>query len=108
MRENQLLSPWRQHEPARATYTRGRSLPKRQIRCGAPTLPQLSRKRWAVTIFAAIDHCTAECIGIHVVKKANRFEALEPIRQASRSTWIVLSRQRPQVSDYATITGVST
>jgi hypothetical protein len=35
----------------------------------------------AVTIFAAIDHCTAECVGIHVVKKATRFEALEPIRQ---------------------------
>ena len=34
-----------------------------------------------VTIFAAIDHCTAECIGIHAVKKATRFEALEPIRQ---------------------------
>ena len=37
-----------------------------------------------VTIFAAIDHCTAECVGIHVVKKANRFEALEPIRQGVR------------------------
>jgi transposase InsO family protein len=35
-----------------------------------------------VTIFAAIDHCTAECVGIHAVKKATRFEALEPIRQA--------------------------
>src|SRR5947209_8906973 len=34
-----------------------------------------------VTVFAAIDHCTAECIGIHAVKKATRFEALEPIRQ---------------------------
>src|SRR5438445_2840380 len=34
-----------------------------------------------VTVFAAIDHCTAECVGIHVVKKATRFEALEPIRQ---------------------------
>jgi hypothetical protein len=35
----------------------------------------------AVTIFAAIDHCTAECVGIHAVKKATRFEALEPIRE---------------------------
>jgi hypothetical protein len=34
-----------------------------------------------VTVFAAIDHCTAECVGIHAVKKATRFEALEPIRQ---------------------------
>ncbi len=35
----------------------------------------------AVTVFAAIDHCTAECVGLHAVKKATRFEALEPIRQ---------------------------
>jgi transposase InsO family protein len=34
-----------------------------------------------VNVFAAIDHCTAECVGIHAVKKATRFEALEPIRQ---------------------------
>ena len=34
-----------------------------------------------VTVFAAIDHCTAECVGLHVVKRATRFEALEPIRQ---------------------------
>ena len=34
-----------------------------------------------VTIFAAIDHCTADCVGIHAVKKATRFEALDPIRQ---------------------------
>ena len=38
----------------------------------------------AVTVFAAIDHCTAECVGIHAVKKATRFEALEPIRQGIR------------------------
>jgi hypothetical protein len=35
----------------------------------------------SVTIFAAVDHCTAECVGIHAVKKATRFEALDPIRQ---------------------------
>jgi transposase InsO family protein len=35
----------------------------------------------AVTVFAAVDHCTAECVGIHASKQATRFEALEPIRQ---------------------------
>lgn len=37
-----------------------------------------------VTVFAAIDHCTAECVGIHAAKKATRWEALEPIRQGVR------------------------
>ncbi|MBI3657211.1 MAG: hypothetical protein HY232_12405 [Acidobacteria bacterium] len=30
-----------------------------------------------VTVFAAVDHCTTECVGLHAAK---RFEALEPIR----------------------------
>lgn len=35
-------------------------------------------------VFVAVDHCTCECIGIHPAKSANRFEALEPIRQGVR------------------------
>jgi transposase InsO family protein len=38
-----------------------------------------------VAVFAAIDHCTAECVGIHAAQKATRFEALEPLRQGLRS-----------------------
>ena len=38
----------------------------------------------AVTVFAAIDHCTAECVGIHAAVRGTRFEALEPLRQGVR------------------------
>lgn len=38
-----------------------------------------------VAVFIAIDHCTAEGVGIHAAKRANRFEALEPIRQGVRA-----------------------
>ena len=34
-----------------------------------------------VTVFGAVDHCTSECVGIHITKEGNRFEALEPLRQ---------------------------
>ena len=35
-----------------------------------------------VSVVAAVDHCTSECVGIHAVKRgATRFEALDPIRQ---------------------------
>jgi len=37
-----------------------------------------------VTVFVAVDHCTTECLGLHAAKKATRFEALEPLRQAVR------------------------
>jgi transposase InsO family protein len=32
-------------------------------------------------VFLAVDHATAECIGIHASLSGTRFEALEPIRQ---------------------------
>src|SRR6187397_1747289 len=35
-------------------------------------------------VFIAVDHCSAECLGIHASRDANRFEALEPVRQAVR------------------------
>jgi hypothetical protein len=38
----------------------------------------------AATVFVAADHCTTECMGLHAAKKATRFEALEPLRQAVR------------------------
>src|SRR3954463_13826126 len=37
-----------------------------------------------VCVFVAVDHCTSECIGIHVSLSGNRFEALEPLRQGVR------------------------
>ena len=37
-----------------------------------------------VTVFAAIDHGSADGAGIYTVKRATRFEALEPIRPGVR------------------------
>ena len=51
--------------------------------CGTDATATFTEAEGAVTVFAAIDHCTAECGGIHVVKRATRFEALEPIRQGA-------------------------
>ena len=35
-------------------------------------------------VFVAVDHCSAECVGLHASRGADRFEALEPIRQGMR------------------------
>jgi putative transposase len=34
-----------------------------------------------VAVFIAIDHCSAECVGIHAALHGTRHEALEPVRQ---------------------------
>jgi putative transposase len=35
-------------------------------------------------VFVAVDHCSAECVGLHASYRADRFEALEPVRQGVR------------------------
>lgn len=40
-----------------------------------------------VTVFAAVDHATGECVGIHAAKRGTRFEALEPIYQGVRANF---------------------
>jgi putative transposase len=35
-------------------------------------------------VFVAVDHCSAECVGIHASRRADRFQALEPVKQGVR------------------------
>ena len=82
LREHQLLSPARQPEPVRSHPHEGTIVSEAPNQMwGTDATATFTEAEGAVTVFAAIDHCTAECVGIHVVKKATRFEALEPIRQ---------------------------
>ena len=34
-----------------------------------------------VAVFVAVDHCSAECVGLHAALRGTRFEALEPVWQ---------------------------
>lgn len=83
MRENQLLSPQRQPAPAPELSHEGTIVTSRPNEMwGTDATATATAAEGAITVFAAIDHCTAECVGLHAVKKATRFEALEPVRQA--------------------------
>jgi putative transposase len=37
-----------------------------------------------VHVFLAVGHCTCGCVGLHVARRGDRFEALEPLRQGVR------------------------
>jgi putative transposase len=81
MREHQLLSPARMPEPARSNPHEGTIVAEAPNQMwGTDATASFTEREGAVTIFAAIDHCSADCVGIHAVKKASRFEALEPLR----------------------------
>ena len=38
-----------------------------------------------VAVFVAVDHCSAECVGIHAALNGTRHEALEPVRQGVKA-----------------------
>lgn len=82
LREHELLSPARRPEPVRSNPHAGQIVTAAPDRMwGTDATASWTEAEGQVTIFAAIDHCTAECVGVHAVKKASRFEALEPLRQ---------------------------
>ncbi len=84
MRGAQLLAPSRTVPKAENPHT-GTSITKRSNEVWASDHPAtVTVQEGQVTVFVAVDRCTIECIGIHAVKKATRFEALEPIRQGVR------------------------
>lgn len=41
----------------------------------------MTRREGTATVFVVVDHCAAECIGIHAARPGTRFEAVEPLRQ---------------------------
>jgi len=82
MREQQLLAPQRHIKPAEPNPHAGTIVTERPNQMwGTDATATVTLAEGQVTVFAAIDHCTAECVGIHAAKPATRFEALEPLRQ---------------------------
>jgi len=84
MREAQLLAPSRTLHKPENPHT-GTIITERPNQVWASDHTMTATvKDGPVTVFVAVDHCTTECVGIHAAKKATRFEALEPVRQAVR------------------------
>jgi putative transposase len=85
MREAGLLAPSRQVRVLGPRTHDGTILTQRPDEMwGTDATSTWTVKEGHVTVFVAVDHCTAEGVGIHAAKIGNRFEALEPIRQAVR------------------------
>lgn len=85
MREHGLLAPVRARRvlgPRNHDGTITTTAPDEMW--GTDLTTTLTTRDGQVGVFVAVDHCTAECIGIHAAKRATRYEALEPIRQGIR------------------------
>ena len=82
MRAHQLLAPTRQGHPHGPKAHDGTIISAQiDTMWGTDMTATFTRQEGQVAIFITVDHCSAECVGIHAAKQGTRFEALEPIRQ---------------------------
>ena len=84
MRENGLLAPSRAGAPRGPRAHDGTIIPGAVDVMRGTDLTTTVTGEGQAAVFVAVDHCSAECVGIHAARRATRFEALEPIRQGVR------------------------
>jgi putative transposase len=84
MREHGLLAPSRTGAPRGPRTHDGTIIPDRVDERWGTDLTATWTGQGQAALFVAVDHRSAECVGIHAAPRATRFEALEPIRQGVR------------------------
>jgi putative transposase len=84
MREHGLLAPARVGTPRGPRSHNGTIIPDRVDERWGTDLTATWTGEGQASVFVAVDHRSAECVGIHAAVRATRFEALEPIRQGVR------------------------
>jgi putative transposase len=76
-----LLAPTRAGHPHGPKAHDGTIIPDRPDAMWGTDASSSLTDEGTATIFVAIDHFTAACVGIHAARRGTRFEALEPLRQ---------------------------
>jgi putative transposase len=84
MREHGLLAPSRVGPPRGPRAHDGTIVPEAVDVMWGTDLTTTWTGEGQAAVFVAVDHCSADCVGLHAALQANRFEALEPIRQGVR------------------------
>jgi putative transposase len=84
MREHGLLAHQRAGRPHGSRAHDGMITTERVDVMWGTDLTSVMTGEGQAAVFIAVDHCSAECVGIHASRSADRFEALEPVRQAVR------------------------
>jgi transposase InsO family protein len=84
MRQNDLLAPARVGAPRGPRSHDGTIISARVDTMWGTDLTTTITGEGQAAVFVAVDHCSAECVGIHADARATRFQALEPIRQGVR------------------------
>jgi transposase InsO family protein len=92
MREHDLLAHQRSGAPRGPRSHDGTITTERVDTMWGTDLTTTLTGEGQAAVFVAVDHCSAECVGIHAARRATRFEALEPIRQGVRQRFGAFGR----------------
>ena len=84
MREHGLLAHQRVGKPRGSKAHDGTIITERIDEMWGTDMTAVMTGEGQAAVFIAVDHCSAECTGIHASWNANRFEALEPVKQGVR------------------------
>ena len=84
MGENGLLAPHRVRKGPDKAHDGSITTEAVDVMWGTDMSEAVTLAEGAAHVFVAVDHCNSECVGIHADKSANRFQALEPVRQGVR------------------------
>jgi transposase-like protein len=108
MREHDLLAPSRTGRPRGPRNHDGTIIPETIDTMWGTDMTTAWTGEGPAAVFVAVDHYSAECVGIHASHQGTRFEASEPLRQGVREHLAALPRRLLQACRSGTITGVST
>lgn len=84
MGENALLAPHRAPKAPGKAHDGTITTEAVDVMWGTDMTQTVTLAEGVARVFVAVDHCNSECLGIHADRSANRFQALEPIRQGVR------------------------
>ena len=86
MRENDLLAGKRHLQLDLKKEHKGVIIPDHADVMWGADMTQINTMEGTASIFVVLDHFTSEILGIHAAMIGNRFEAIEAMRQAVRTT----------------------
>jgi putative transposase len=84
MREHGLLAHQRAGRPHGSRAHDGTITTERVDLMWGTDLTSVMTGEGQAAVFVAVDHGSAECVGVHASGRADRFQALQPLRQAMR------------------------
>jgi transposase InsO family protein len=87
MRQYGLLAPSRVGSPRGPRNHDGTIIPDAVDTMWGTDMTTTWTGEGQVSVFVAVDHHSAECVGLHAARRGTRFEALEPIRQGVRHSF---------------------